>query len=258
MRTVREIGDQLYLLSPQAFTAARDAEVAQAKQGGDRELARQIAALKRPSIAGWLVNLVALRRPDLVNDLIELGQNMRTATALRDLSAQRRRQTDEILAAVRALAVEHGESAPTPAQLSDVASTLAAAMADDDAAALVRSGRVLKPLAQGGFGMMATPARPSAGRAAAAAAPDRADQQARERAALLRLERARAALAEAADAHEAANAAVDELTRQIATLRDRLGQAERDARAARQARLTAEQEVTAAQRQAAKAGSTVE
>jgi hypothetical protein len=72
------------------------------------------------------------------------------------------------------------------------------------------------------------------------------------------LERARAALAEAADAHEAANAAVDELTRQIATLRDRLGQAERDARAARQARLTAEQEVTAAQRQAAKTGSTVE
>jgi hypothetical protein len=263
MRTVREIGDQLYLLPPHAFTAARDAEVARAKSSGDRDLAKELSALKRPSIAGWLVNLVALRRADLVNALIELGHRMRTATALRDLSAQRRRQTDEIIAALRGLVAEAGEAAPTPALLSQVAATLAAAMADDDAAELVRTGRVLKPLAPGGLGPTGGAAVASnSSRTAAAAAPrddqTASDQAARVRAAKDRLDRARAALAEAADAHEAANGAVDNITEEIAALRERLAQAERDARAARQARLAAEQEVNAALRQAARVGSTVE
>src|SRR5262245_14022351 len=198
MRTVRDIGDQLYLLPPQAFTAARDAEVAQAKENGDRDLAKELGALKRPSIAGWLVNLVALRRPDLVSALIELGRSMRTATALRDLSAQRRRQTDEILAAVRGLVAEAGEAVPTPALLSQVASTLAAAMADDDAAEMVRTGRVLKPLAPGGLGPTGGAAVASNPARAAAASAPKEDQAARAQAVQDRLDRARAALAEAA------------------------------------------------------------
>jgi len=257
MRTVREIGDQLYLLPPHAFTAARETEVAQAKEIGDRDLAKELAALKRPSIAGWLVNLVALGRPDLVTALIELGHRMRTATAMRDLSAQRRRQTDEIISALRGLVADAGEPAPTPALLSQVTSTLAAAMADDEAAEMVRTGRVLKPLAPSGLGPTGGAAIASAPARAGAAAPPKDDHAARERAAL-RLDRARAALAEAADAHEAANAAVHDLTEEIATLRERLARAERDARAARQTRLAAEQELNAALRQAGRAASTVE
>ncbi len=47
---------RLYGLRPEEFTRARDAEVKQARADGDRAGAAAIAALRRPSLAAWLVN----------------------------------------------------------------------------------------------------------------------------------------------------------------------------------------------------------
>ena len=77
--TLDEVVAQLYALPPEEFTAARGEAVAAARTAGDRDLAKQIGALRRPTVAAWLVNLLAHQRPDLIGDLLALGDAMRTA-----------------------------------------------------------------------------------------------------------------------------------------------------------------------------------
>jgi hypothetical protein len=268
-----QIGDELYALPPSAFTAARDSQVAQARKDGDKALATELAALKRPTQAGWLVNLLALRRPDVVADLIELGGTIRAAqgsvppTQLRDLSAQRRKALDAALAETTALARAAGQPAPSRAQLDEVEATLAAAMADDDAAAQVRAGRVLKSLHYSGFGdaFGATAIGPAAARAAAPSAAAssrpatkapkadqeaalRAEAEARLAAAEQRLAEAEASLDAATATERAANADVERLTDELAALRESLEHAQLAARQARQTRQAAERDVESAHR----------
>lgn len=274
-----QIGDELYTLPPSAFTGARDSEVAQARQAGDKATAAELAALKRPTQAGWLVNLLALRRPDVVADLIELGGTIRAAQGsvppaqLRDLSAQRRKALDAALAESAALARAAGQPAPNPAQLDEVEATLAAAMADDDAAAQVRAGRVLKSLRYSGFGdafgfgATATgPSRPASvsagtgtkktsgtGTKKAAPKPDeeaaqRAEAEARRAAAEQRLAEAEQTLDSATATERTANAEVERLTDELAALREALEQAQLAARHARQTRQAAERDVESAHR----------
>jgi hypothetical protein len=59
-----EIADELYAQPPNAFTAARDEAVARARAAGDRATATQLAALKRPTVGAWLVNVVAWQPAD--------------------------------------------------------------------------------------------------------------------------------------------------------------------------------------------------
>ena len=262
MRPVQEIGDELYALPPQTFTATRDGYVAEAKKSGDRAAAAQLAAMKRPSVAAWLVNLVALRRPDSIGQLIDLGETIREAqgsvspTQLRDLSAQRRKQIDAITALAQSLAASLGESAPSKQHLGEVESTLTAAMADAEAARLVRAGRVLKALSYSGFGggagagldgIAAAPAA-ATGERARAAPPSVVDEESRQAAATARLDEARRVLTEATTAEHDANDRVDRLVAEIASMRERLDTAQHEARAARQSRLAAERDLASAER----------
>jgi hypothetical protein len=287
-RTAQEIGDELYGLAPQAFTAARDTYIAEAKSAGNRTLAAELASWKRPSMAAALVNLVALRRPDSVQGLIELGQAIREAQGnvtpiqLRDLSAHRRRELDAVVALAQSLAAERGDAAPSRAILAEVESTFAAAMADDVAAGLVKTGRVIKALSYSGFGEPAGDASADWGVfATAGSAPQRAtrdhtpvdrkptgtvDKKAAEEAAEQaaaraaaeaaqrraaaeeRVSRARQLLANATTAEAEAQRQVQRLTDEIAELSKRLDVAQRDTRAARQARLTAERDLASAER----------
>jgi hypothetical protein len=286
MATVREIGDRLYALPPAAFTAARDAAVGEARQAGDRDTAAELAALKRPTQAAWLVNLLALARPDIVTELTELGDAIRSAqgtvppTQLRDLSARRRKALDAALAASQDLARGAGAAAPNRAMLDEVEGTLAAAMADEAAAETVRSGRVLKPLRYSGFGdglvasttavprtsgaarspsaRASSPSAPVHTRAAQPSAEDLAELEAqavaRREEALARVAEAERAVDDTTAAERAATAEVDSLTADLAALRGRLDHAQAQARAARQKRLAAERDYESAQRRARAAG----
>jgi hypothetical protein len=273
---LREIGDELYALPPKAFTAARDARATEATNAGDRETASAVAKMKRPSVAGWLVNLVALNRPDLVAELFDLGDTIRAAqgnvapTQLRDLSAQRRRLLDGLLAQAEEQAAEAGVQNVARQHLAEAESTLAAAMADEETASLVRSGRVLKAASYSGFGLpvdggAAAPSagppkkpapgktgkqprggRPEEGTEARRAEEERAGE---ERAnAIANAASARDALAAAVRAEQEANERAEKMAEEIAQLRDRLEEAQRRARAARQARIEAERAAASAQR----------
>ena len=147
----RDLVDRLYTAPPEEFVAARTAAVAAARAAGDAQAARELAALRKPTLAAWLVNLLAIRRPELIADLVDLSAALRAAqrelrgTQLRELLRAAARAVSGLVAAARALATEADPGlAPGKLPLAEVESTLNAALSDVDIAEQVRSGRLVR------------------------------------------------------------------------------------------------------------------
>ena len=151
--TLEEIADRLYALPPEDFTAARTAEAAAAKKV-DKDLAKQVAALRKPTVGAWLVNTLARAEPDLLDQLLALGPALAEAQrsgqgdALRQLGEQRR----QLIGAVTAQAFAAAGREPSASPRAEVESTLEAALADPRSAEAVRSGRLVRALSYAGFG----------------------------------------------------------------------------------------------------------
>src|SRR5947209_4115369 len=156
------IAQRLYGLRPEEFTRARDAEVKQAKADGDRAGAAAIAALRRPSLAAWLVNALVRERSAEIEQLLGLGEAL--AAAQRGLAGDEvralGRQRQQLLAAVgrqaRALARELGHPVSDDVG-QEVEQTLGAAMVDPAVAEAVRSGRLTSSTSYAGLGLPEEP-----------------------------------------------------------------------------------------------------
>lgn len=198
------VADRLYGLHPDEFVAARDDAVAQARAAGERDLARAIGRLRRPTRAAWLANLLAHRRAEQLDGLLALAGDLATAQrtldgpTLRALSAQRHRLVTAMAREAGRLAAQSGDSATEPV-LRDVAGILDAALADPGVAAELRAGRLTRTVGYSGFGPAAdtgTPGRPAPPpRPVPSPEPGRAepDRAAQERAERERAEREHAA-----------------------------------------------------------------
>jgi hypothetical protein len=153
---VDEAADELYGLPPEEFTAARDERVRAARAAGDRKLAAALGRLRRPTVSAWVLNLLVRDQPEVGEQLVELGGELRRAqeqlsgAALRELAAQRQRLVSALVRSARKLAAEAGHpvSAATAFELEQ---TLHAALADPEVAAEVGSGRLVKPVTRTGF-----------------------------------------------------------------------------------------------------------
>ena len=160
-----EIAAELYLVPPARFVAARDQVVRQARAAGHRDLARELQALRRPTLSAWLVNVLTRHRRDRMQQLFAVGRELRQAQTrldadqLRRLPAQREDLIAELLDWARRHAAEAGVQ-PTEAALSEVEGTLQAGLVD---LARGRRGDVrapgpadvprrLRPAAAGGVG----------------------------------------------------------------------------------------------------------
>jgi hypothetical protein len=266
--TLDEIGDEIYQLPPARFVAARNAHAAALKKAGDKDLAAQVTALRRPTTLGWLVNLVSLRRPDLVEGWFAFGEELRQAQTglvggeVRRLAGERRALLADLLGQVAALAAEAGHTGPIP--VNEVSTTFTTALAEAEVAAQVRAGRVLGAASYAGFGQAPeetwgeAPAPPE--RRPAATAPDRAPDEPEpdpdadpEPEPDAEVEAARTALADAQDGLEQARAEeaeakreLDELSEQLAELEGRVREAQRRRGEATTARQDVERAVTAA------------
>ncbi|WP_433298127.1 hypothetical protein ACQP2F_42615 [Actinoplanes sp. CA-030573] len=156
-----ELIQRLYEEPPDGFVAARTAAVDEARKAGDRETAKRLAALKKPTVAAWVVNLLARRRPELIDQLVELSSALRDAQRgldggqLRELTAQRRQVVTALVDAARRLALAAEPGAKLP--LGEVESTLTAALAEPEIAAQVRTGRLIRAAAYAGFGEVPRP-----------------------------------------------------------------------------------------------------
>lgn len=147
----------LYALVPGEFVSARDARAREARAAKDRELATALTALKRPAAAAWVVNALVRAHPGAVAELLALGEELRAAQSALAGDELRRlgREQRAALAAARSLASDVADDAGQPlteATWRQAEGTLRAAMADADAAAAVRSGRLVEPLEPTGFG----------------------------------------------------------------------------------------------------------
>lgn len=247
--------EDLYALAPEDFTAARDAAVKQARAGGDRALAKELAPLRRPTVPAHLVNLLVRAEPDLVGQLLELGgqlaeaQRAGSGSGLRELGEQRR----ALVCAVTARALDLGRREVTAAVRAEVEATLEAALADPSAAEAVRSGRLVRALSYAGFGgadLEGAVAPAPAAQPPSTTTPDAAAVRTAER----ETQEAAGRLDDAVRACEQAQREEDEDVDRLSAAADReteAGQALADARAARQqaeddARRTHEVAATAA------------
>jgi hypothetical protein len=146
----------LYALPPDEFVAARDEAVKQARASGDRQLAAAIAKLRRPTVGAWVLNRLARERPDLLDELVELGEALRSAQRdlrgeeLRELTVQRRSVVSRLTREAARLAQRGYGRGDLP--LSEIEATLTAALADPDVADQVRAGLLAKTVAYAGFG----------------------------------------------------------------------------------------------------------
>ncbi|RXZ69083.1 hypothetical protein [Agromyces albus] len=152
---LNEDADHLYGLAPEEFTAARNARVREVKPD-DRELAARIQELRKPSPAAFLVNQLVRRKSDEIDDLLDLGVELREAQGKGDgrqlnrLARERRGLIGELLDTASAIAEEFDRDA-SRAVLDEVEQTLAAGTVDEPAGDALRSGRLMRGLQAVGF-----------------------------------------------------------------------------------------------------------
>ena len=250
----------LYALAPEDFTAARDEASKAARAAGDPVAATALKALRRPSVAAWLVNRLTVEQPGLLDQLLGLGPALARAqaggqaTALRTLGAQRRTLVEAV-----ADAAAQGRTV-SAAVRAEVVATLEAALADPASAEAVRSARLVRALSYAGFGPVdlagavaqapePSPARAvKAARAAADAAADAAvavaEREAHEAAG--RLDDAVRAGEHAERRRADATATTDDTGRAVAHARSALAAAEQEQLTAAQAQQDAESDSTVA------------
>ncbi|MFF9086403.1 hypothetical protein ACF1BE_08350 [Streptomyces sp. NPDC014991] len=151
------VADELYGLRPQEFVAARDRRARDARTAGDQDLAKAVGALRRPSQAAWVCNLLVRRQPEEVRSLLGLGEELRRAH--RELDGARLRRLasrqNEVIGALgrqaRQLAAQAGHPVGESVQRA-VEETLHAVLADPGAARDWAAGRLVRPLsATAGF-----------------------------------------------------------------------------------------------------------
>ncbi|GAA4626467.1 hypothetical protein [Cellulomonas oligotrophica] len=167
------------------FVARRDAAARAARTAGDRDLAARVAALRKPTVAAWAVNLLVRDDPSLADQVRAVGEGLREAErtldgpALRELTTQRRKLVAGLAQQARRLASAAGQKV-SDAAAQEVERTLTAALLDPAAAQAVTSGALTHAQEHVGFG--ATPDTPdpdgaaragSASQAGADAAPGR-------------------------------------------------------------------------------------
>jgi hypothetical protein len=250
------IAEELYGVPPDDFVAARTAARDRAKGGGDKELAKAVAALPKPTTAAWVCNLLVRRRPDEVAQLREVGEMLRRAQQslsgpeLRQLGQQRNQVVAALARQARGLAHAEGHDVSS-AVAEQVEGTLRAAVVDPDAGEALAAGRLTTALSYSGLGpvdlsgALATPVRSGPARRPSEedAAPTEDGAARRRREAEERrqreLEQARRDAEEAAgvarDAAATATAAEQELTDAVQRrddLRRRADQLEKELRRA--------------------------
>jgi hypothetical protein len=145
--------DALYRERPGAFVAGRDRLAKDLRAAGAGEEAGRIKALRRPSVAAWLINAAALSEPELLEAFAEassrLGEVQGRAlegqedavAEWREAAARERKANSAVVEAGRALASEAGEKVSSKA-IESAGETLQAAAGDPELRERVMRGRL--------------------------------------------------------------------------------------------------------------------
>ncbi|TCM35261.1 hypothetical protein EV648_1244 [Kribbella sp. VKM Ac-2568] len=150
---------ELYGLDPDQFTAARNERAKEARAAGATGASTRIKTLRKPTLAAWLTNQLVRTDPEGVNDLTQLGDELRAAhlaadgARMRELTPRRHNLVQELVTTARGRAKDRGR--PVSQSVADrLTETLDAALIDPGAALLVRSGQLTSALRHLGFGVV--------------------------------------------------------------------------------------------------------
>jgi hypothetical protein len=198
--------DELYGLPLEQFIPERGALAKALRQAGDRERAKEVAGMRKPSVAAWAVNQLVRAKRKEARELFEAGDALQHAQselleghgdgkALREAVARERHAVDELTVEARGLLSADGHEL-TAATLEKVSDTLHAAALDPEARERVEQGRLERELRHVGLGAFgapiggtAAPPRPRRAKATEDTAAKEAEEAERRRAAALKAAR---------------------------------------------------------------------
>lgn len=278
--TLEEVARELYGLPLKEFTKTRNARAKEIRSSGNRDLAKQVARLAKPTTAAWLLNMLVRRHDDEVEQVLSLGVQLREAQAnlegdqLRELDRERRKLTAAVTRQAKALGAGLGQKVSDQVA-GEMEETLRAAMADAQGAAALSTGLLTDTFTATGLepvdvnGVVAVPA-------AVSSAPTDADGRRRRTSVRNRSEKNRRARRKAEEAFQRAQQALEKmekvahaadreaaearchredlegdrerLRQQLRDLDRAIGGAERDQRAAEKQRVKADRDQESARR----------
>ena len=154
------IADELYGLPLNEFISARIEREQQAKGANERDLAAEIHRMAKPNTVAWLANQLVRRHRDEIQTLLEVGSEMRDATAtlsgnrLRELSRQQHQLIRALVQQAERLTNSAGRQLGAGVARG-LEETFHAALADQAAADVLAAGRLTAGLSSTGFGNLA-------------------------------------------------------------------------------------------------------
>lgn len=154
---VAEAAASLYAVPLAEFVTSRKALAASAKTEGHAAAAKEILALRKPTLTAWAMNLVPRADSSTLADVVGLGARMRAAQSQLDTATLTsvRGERDAALTAYVASVVKaaQGEGASLSAGARDeVRASAIAALADESASKALASGQLTRALSYSGFG----------------------------------------------------------------------------------------------------------
>jgi hypothetical protein len=250
--SVEKVVDRLYSLDPDEFTDARNQAAKELRAEGERASSDLVKGLRKPTTVAWAVNQLPRRHPEMVEELLAAGAELRSAQraalsgsgkgALREATQRRRMAVARLLEEAAAVFRDAGRN-PAP-HVDAVRSSLEAASTDEATGDLVRAGRLTKEVEPAsGFGDISPFEVLAGGRASPASDDVAGDEElparrlrerleAREAKAEDALKAAREAATEARSEADDAAKDVDRLERELQTARRRADRAAKAASAA--------------------------
>jgi hypothetical protein len=241
--------DALYGLPLEEFVPERAAVAKRLRGEGDREAAKRVTALRKPSVAAWTINQLVRSRTKDVAAFTKAADGLRAAQGalleghgspadLRSARAAERKAVGRLIEVARGLFP--GGREPGESTLERIGATLHAAAADEAVRDEVLSGRLLRERESSGFGDLdvelaaAVPPKPKPKRRREADDASAREREAEEAAARKAAERERrtrraalqAALDQAVEERRRAEDALDEARAEEARRRAALEEAD--------------------------------
>ena len=223
--------DDLYGLPLGEFTAARNELEKRLRRDGERERAKEVKALRKPTAPAWALNQLARQRGKEVKRLVAAGERLRTAQEqlikggdreeLAKAAAEERELVGELARAAAAIAGEGGVATGTTLD-EKLRATLHAAATDEDTARELLAGRLIREReAVGLFGLVEAPAPDAKPRQKASESPKTAAEDDEAKARRQRARELERELKAATSAEKKAQRSVQSASRGAATALER-------------------------------------
>jgi len=151
--------DELYAIDAEDFMARRKALTAAARTAGDREAARAITALRKPTRSAYAINRLIRADRSAGTELTTLAAELRRgersvdAQVLRELADRRRGLVNDLTDRAFAVIGEEG----TAGLREEVANTFRAGLVDTEVTNQIKAGCLLRSVEWDGFGFASRP-----------------------------------------------------------------------------------------------------